>query len=177
MTMHDYQKENEDFVSGLSGLLGDRGLVANLRKWWSPATRHHAYPVLGRVKALKDERRQLVAALFAVHATSGANPHSSGGNSLGKAALMLAGGNSKSPGFDSMERHFRRLLACTDLDDLQPQLHRLVKRLSSSSVHIDYARLLGDLRRFDKSPEKVKTDWAVGFWQADESETQDQSPS
>ncbi len=171
MTKPDYQKQNEDFVADLIQLLGDRGLIANLRKWWSPATRHHAYPILGRLNALKDDRRQIVAALFAVHATSGKNPHSSGGYSIGKAALMLAGGNSKALGFDSMERHFRRLLACTDLDDLKPQLHRLVKRLASSSLTLDYARLLGELRQFENSPERVKTDWAVGFWQADEFET------
>lgn len=171
MTTSDYQKENEAFVSDLSGLLKDRGLVANLRKWWSPATRHYAYPVLGRIRALKDDRRMLAAALFAVHATGGNPPHVANGTSIGKAALALAGGSTKAPGFGSMERHFQRLLAADDLDDLTPHLHRLAKRLGNTSIPLDYSRLLGDLRQFRDHSQRIKTQWAVDFWQAAEPET------
>ena len=176
MTAQDPKIKNEEFVAALTALLHDRGLLANLRKWWSPATRHYSYPVLGRLRALDDERRTLVAALFAVHATAGRPPHAAGGASLGKAALMLAGGP-KGAGFDSMERHFRRLLASQDLDDLGPQLHRLVKRLERESVPLDYARLLGDLRQFDKYSEEIKTRWALDFWQTEEPATPDSNPS
>jgi len=172
MTTQDYQIKNEEFITALTGLLHDRGLVANLRKWWSPATRYFAYPVLGRLRALGDDRKILIAALFAVHATAGRPPHSAGGASIGKAALTLAGGL-KGAGFGSMEKHFRRLLAANDLADLGLQLHRLVKRLERESIPLDYARLLSDLRQFGKSPERIKTNWALDFWQAAEPTTPD----
>ena len=172
MTAQDYQTKNAEFVAELAALLHDRGLIANLRKWWSPTTLHFAYPVLGRLRALDDDRKTLVAALFAVHATGGRPPHSAGGASVGTAALKLAGGP-KGAGFDSMEKHFRRLLAANDLTELGPQLHRLVKRLERESIPLDYARLLGDLRQFDKSSERIKTNWALDFWQAAEPATPD----
>ena len=176
MTSQDHQSQNEEFVAALCSLLHDRGIVANLRKWWSPATRHYAYPVLGRLRALDDDRKTLLAALFAVHATGGKSPHAAGGASLGKAALQLAGGL-KGAGFESMEKHFRRLLAAADLDELAPRLQRMVKRLERESITLDYARLLGDLRQFGKFPERIKTKWALDFWQAVEPITPDTHPS
>ena len=166
MSTTDYQKQNEDFVVSLAKVCADRGHRAALRRWWSEGTRHYAYPILGKLFALDDDRKTLVAALYAVHSKDSAPAHVSGGNSVGKAALMIAGGSTSANGFDSMERHFRRLLAAESLDDLGPQLHRLVKRLERESIPLDYAGLLGDLRQFRNNPEAVKTRWALAFWQA-----------
>ncbi len=173
MTTQDYP-DNTAFVAELCGLLTDRGLIANLRKWWSPTTRHYAYPILGRLRALKDERMNgkiLCAAAFAVHALGGKSPHVANQTSLGTAVLALAGGSPKAAGFDSMEHHFRRLLAAESLDDLKPQLHRLVKRLGNEGISLDYARLLSDLRQFENYTERIKTEWAKDFWQANEPAT------
>jgi CRISPR system Cascade subunit CasB len=166
MSTTDYQKQNEDFVAALIKVCADRGLRAAMRRWWSEGTRHYAYPILGKLFALDDERKTLVAALYAVHAKDSAPAHVSGAHSIGSAALKLAGGSASANGFDSMERHFRRLLAAETLDDLGRQLHRLIKRLEREAIPLDYARLLGDLRQFRNNPESVKTRWAVAFWQA-----------
>lgn len=166
MSTPDYLKQNEDFVASLAKLCADRGHRAALRRWWSAGTRHYAYPILGRLFALDDERKTLLAALYAVHSKDSAPAHVSGGMNIGSAALKLGGGSSSANGFDSMERHFRRLLAADDLEDLGQQLHRLVKRLERESISLDYARLLGDLRQFRTNPEAVKTRWALAFWQA-----------
>lgn len=166
MITPDYQKQNEDFVASLIKVCADRGYRAAMRRWWSDGTRHYAYPILGRIYALDDERKSLIAALYALHAKDSTPAHVSGGNSIGTAALKLGGGSTSSSGFDSMEKHFRRLLAADDLDDLGRQLHRLVKRLERESISLDYARLLGDLRQFRTNPEAVKTRWALAFWQA-----------
>lgn len=165
MSNTDYQKQNEAFVASLVGLCADRGLRAATRRWWSKGTRHYAYPILGRLFALNDDRKTLIAALYAVHAMGSAPAHAAGSNSIGGAALNLGGGSTGASGFDSMEKHFRRLLAADDLDDLGPQLHRLVKRLERAGIPLDYARLLGDLRQFRINPEAVKTRWALAFWQ------------
>jgi CRISPR system Cascade subunit CasB len=166
MSTTDYQKQNEDFVAALIKVCADRGLRAAMRRWWSEGTRHYAYPILGKLSALDDDRKTLLAALYAVHAKDSAPAHVAGAHSIGSAALKLAGGSTSANGFDSMERHFRRLLAAESLDDLDPQLHRLVKRLEREAIPLDYARLLGDLRQFRNNPEAVKTRWAIAFWQA-----------
>jgi CRISPR type I-E-associated protein CasB/Cse2 len=166
MNPADYQKQNEDFVSRLTGICRDRGHRACLRRWWSEGTRHYAYPVLGNLSILDDDRKILLAALHAVHSKDSGPAHVSGGHSIGSAALKLGGNSTQADAFPSMERHFRRLLSADTLEDLGPQLHRLVKRLERESISLDYARLLGDLRQFGKNPEAVKTSWALAFWQA-----------
>lgn len=166
MSTTDYQKQNEDFVASLIKVCADRGHRVAMRRWWSDGTRHYAYPILGGLFALDDDRKTLVAALYAVHSKDSTPAHVSGANSIGSAAFKLGGGGPSANGFDSMERHFRRLLAADDLEDLGPQLHRLIKRLERESIPLDYARLLGDLRQFRNNPEAVKTRWAIAFWQA-----------
>lgn len=166
MSAPDYPQQNEDFVARLVHVCRDRGLRAALRRWWSESTRHYAFPVLGQLRALEDERQTLVAALYAAHAKDGAPAHVAGAHSIGSAALKLGGGSTQADAFPSMERHFRRLLSADLLEDLAPQLHRLVKRLERDSIPLDYARLLGDLRQFGNNPEAVKTRWAIAFWQA-----------
>ena len=166
MSTTDYQKQNEDFVASLARVCADRGHRAALRRWWSEGTRHYAYPILGKLFALDDDRKTLVAALYSVHSKDSTPAHVSGANSIGSVALKLGGGSTSANGFDSMERHFRRLLAAESLDNLGQQLHRLVKRLERESIPLDYARLLGDLRQFRNSPESIKTRWALAFWQA-----------
>ena len=165
MNHPDYQKQNEEFVARVVAVCRDRGRRSELRRWWSERTRHYALPVLGRLSAIDDQRRTIAAALHAVHAGESAPAHRPGGPSVGKAALILAGGNSNAAGFESMERHFRRLLASGDLDELAGQLHRMVKRLQRESIPLDYARLLGELRQWSRDPAQVKTRWAIDFWQ------------
>jgi CRISPR type I-E-associated protein CasB/Cse2 len=162
----DYQKQNEDFITRLVGICSDRGHRAALRRWWSEKTRHFAYPVLGRLFALDDSRKTLLAALYATHSKDSSPAHVPNSHSIGSAALKLGGNSTQADAFPSMERHFRRLLSAQSPDDLGSQLHRLVKRLERESIPLDYARLLGDLRRFGNDPEAVKTRWAVAFWQA-----------
>lgn len=173
MITPDYQKQNEDFVASLIKVCADRGHRAAMRRWWSDGTRHYAYPILGRLYALDDERKSLIAALYALHAKDSTPAHVSGGNSIGSAALKLGGGNTSANGFDSMEKHFRRVLAADDFVDLGQQLFRLVKRMerASPAISLDYTLLLKQLNFWTstKNPklrDQVKTDWALAFWQA-----------
>lgn len=158
---------DEPLIKQLVHLCSDknRGNRAELRRYWSPGTRHYAYPHLGRLGILggKNKANEIVAALFAEHPE-----HKLGGQRFGQAALNLAGGSPKANEFDSFERHFRRLLACdaADLEELGRQIHRIVKRMSKKSIVFDYNRLLWDLRRWESKSEDVKTNWARDFWQA-----------
>lgn len=170
----DYDADNRAFVERVVDTCKDRGKRAALRYWWSPATRHHAFPVLGALGAIDDDRRTLIATLYAVHAMETFSAHQAKGPRLGTAALRLGGGNAQATGFESMERHFKRLLACDTLKELEPHLHRLAKRLQRESIPLDYTDLLKDLRLFGNHAEQVKIRWAKDFWQAPDL---DQSPT
>jgi len=159
--MKNEKPTNEPFIDQLTRICQDRGHRAELRRYWSTATRHYAFPVLGRLGALGDHRlpEALTAALYAE------NPnHQPGGNSLGRAALKLGAGEA----FESMERHFRRLLSANDneLEELGAGLHRLFIRLERANIVLDYNDLLWDLRRWPKEADTIKTQWACDFWQA-----------
>lgn len=71
------------YVTRLASALDDkhRGDRAALRRYWSPTTRHQAFPVLGNLGALGDDRKTILCALFAEHpltrpATPSAKPPS-----------------------------------------------------------------------------------------------------
>ena len=141
----------------LQQIVEDRGNRASLRRYWSPTTRHQAYPILGRLGALDDNRKTILAALYAEHPEHKANI------SVGKATLLLG---KREGGDHPYDRHFRRLLSCDDISDLGQQLHRLIKRLSREGIGIDYADLHKRLNFWANYREDVKLRWASDFWQA-----------
>ena len=138
-----------------------RGDRATLRRYWSPATRSQAYPVLGQLGALDDTRKAILAALYAEH------PEHQSGLTIGKAALKLG---DRKEGEHPFDRHFRRLLACQDLGtidapgDLPAQLHRLIKRLNRDGIALDYAALHKNLNFWAKHRDLVLLRWASDFW-------------
>jgi CRISPR type I-E-associated protein CasB/Cse2 len=150
----------DPFIKKIIEACDDRGTRAELRRYWSPTTRHYAYPHLGHLQALGEHKKPdaYIAALYAVH------PNHSYGPNLGSACRKLAGDK----GFDSFERHFRRLLASESLDDVADQLYRIFKRMERESIPLDYEKLLWNLRSWNKKSEDVKTNWAMGFWNAPE---------
>ena len=145
------------FIKRLQAAVADRGNRAALRRYWSPTTRHQAYPTLGQLGALRDNRKTMLAALYAEH------PEHKIGQSVGKAALRLG---ERKDGNHPYDQHFRRLIACDSLDDLAKQLHRLAKRLQREGIGLDYAELHKNLNYWENYSEDVKVRWAADFWQA-----------
>lgn len=145
------------FLIHLRQICSDRGKRATLRRFWSPATRHQAYPILGQLGALRDDRKTYLVALFAEH------PEETKGLSIGKAALRLG---DRKDGEHPYDRHFRRLLACDTLEDLAIQLHRLVKRLAREGIGLDYEMVYKNLNFWSNYQEDIKVRWAADFWQA-----------
>jgi CRISPR system Cascade subunit CasB len=145
---------DEELVQKLVATCRDRGSSAELRRYWSPATRHYAFPVLGRIGVASPRSADAVtAALYAL------NPrHDVGGLRPGQALQRFAGGE------DSFDAHVRRLLASDDLDDVADQLQRLFVRLDREGISLDYNRLLWDLRNWAKQSEDVKTRWGQDYW-------------
>lgn len=152
----DDQTENT-FLSRLRRICGDRGNRAALRRYWSPTTRHQAYPLLGQLGALDDKRKTILVTLYAEH------PEHQKSQGIGKAALRLG---KREGGEHPYDRHFKRLLACDTLDDLAQQLHRLVKRLQREGIGLDYEMLYKNLNFWANYAEDIKVRWAADFWQA-----------
>jgi CRISPR type I-E-associated protein CasB/Cse2 len=155
--MPNNTEPKDTFLDQLIRLANDRGDRAALRRYWSPATRHQSYPLLGRLNAIQDRRKTITAALYSVH------PENHPGVTVGKAALLLG---DRKGGEHPYDRHFRRLLASDDLDDLAAQLFRLVKRLQREGIGLGYDRLYKDLNYWAGFSEDVKVRWAADFWQA-----------
>lgn len=153
------ERTNDPFVARLLRLQDDRGCLSHLRRFWSPATLHYAYPILGRL-GIPDPRRPdaITAALFAAHPL-----HQLGGPGIGKAALLLGDRKDDKHPYDS---HFRRLLASESLPDVADQLHKLVRRLEREGKALDYNQVMWDLRTWEKKAADIKTRWAMDFWQA-----------
>ncbi len=172
MTIHNKLRENEPFVEALlKHCHGDhnRGNRAELRRYWSPATRHYAWPHLGKLKAISSRQNESITPDGVLAALFAENPnHEPGGMRLGQSALKLAGGNQESDSFGAFERHFQRLLSCEDgnLEELGYQMYRLCKRLGRDSIALDFNSLLWDLRNWRNMSEIVKTGWARDFYQA-----------
>ncbi len=138
-----------------------RGERAALRRYWSPATRSQAYPILGQIGALEDNRKAILAALYAEH------PEHQHGLTVGKAAARLG---ERKDGEHPFDRHFRRLLACQNIGrtddpgDLASQLHRLVKRLHRDGIGLDFAELHKNLNFWANHRDFVLLRWASDFW-------------
>lgn len=149
---------NTEFLDYVSRTCKDRGNRAALRRYWSETARHQSYPVLGKLGALQDERKTILAVLYAEH------PAHRPGFGVGRAALAL--GKRSKEGEHPYDRQFQRLLACDTLEDLGHQLHRLVKRLDRESIGLDYQKLHKKLNFWKNYSEGVKVEWAAEFWQA-----------
>ncbi len=148
------EKPDEELIQKLVAACRDRGASAELRRFWSTATRHYAFPVLGRIGVGSPRSADAVtAALYSL------NPrHTAGGLRPGQALQRFAGGE------ESFDAHVRRLLASDDLDDVADQLQRLFVRLDGEGIALDYNRLLWDLRNWAKKSEDVKTRWGQDYW-------------
>lgn len=154
MTKDPTENPDEQLVQKVIAACRERGAAAELRRYWSPATQHYAYPVLGRIGVSSPRSPDAItAALYSL------NPrHSAGGLRPGQALKKFANGE------ESFDAHLRRLLASADLDDVADQLQRLFVRLDRESVALDYNRLLWDLRNWAKKSEDVKTRWGQDYW-------------
>jgi CRISPR system Cascade subunit CasB len=154
MSQDTPKNPDEELVQKVVAACRDRGSAAELRRYWSPATRHYAFPVLGRIGvSYPRSADSFTAALYAM------NPrHAAGGARLGQALKKFAGGE------DSFDAHVRRLLGCDDLDEVADQLQRLFVRLDGEGIALDYNRLLWDLRNWSKKSEEVKTRWGQDYW-------------
>lgn len=149
---------NQKFLDGLASACADRGQRAVLRRFWSKATHYQALPVLGRLCAIGNGPRSLVAALYAEHPY-----HSATARSMGQTCFGLAGGDGA-----RYDAHFRRLLASGDIEDVAHQVLQVIRRAArqGGKLPVNYLQLLKDFAFWRGYGDKVKAQWAKDFWQA-----------
>ena len=151
-------------IERLEKIQNDRGKMACLRRWWSPATRHYAYPVIGRIfggHCIGRTEIEIPAALYAIHPK-----HSNDLVNIGDTCRLIAG-----PDLDSFEARFRKILACQQIDgDLDQQIYRVGRLAHSKAVKINFVQLSEDLSKWKWRHRDIKVLWSRRFWKEPEAE-------
>lgn len=140
----------------------DKGLASRLRRADNPSTEYQSWDFLASmgVDLTSDYKRvphALVSAAIVRSKVSGA-----GGVSLGAAlASCFKEGSESEPG----RMRLRRLLACSDLDEVRRVLRPILSFIASKEAKdIDYVLLLQQLLKFPYQGQRVKAEWAQGFY-------------
>jgi CRISPR system Cascade subunit CasB len=163
MTGPPPSRQAQRFVDWLLQNQQDRGVMANLRRGFSPATEHYAWPHLAQFCPLDDDRQRMiytvVAACFAFH------PLDTSEGNLGTTLRSIA--HSQAAGEDPLatyESRFRRLITASTVDEVCQQLRPIVQAAKARMVPINYGRLLDDLLRWDFASRDVKVQWAAEYF-------------
>ena len=142
----------------------DKGLAARLRRADNPATEYQCWDTLTDfgVDLEKDYERLPFATIAAAIAKS--KPETNGGSPLG---MALASCYEDSRDNTSGKARLRRLLACENLSEVCRILRPLFGFIQSkSTMGLDYAKLLKQLRRFafEDARQRQKAQWAQEYY-------------
>ena len=66
------------------------------------------------------------------------------------------------------ERRFRRLLSCTEAEDVLEQLRSWIRLAAGKGVGVNYESLLFDLLLWNKYTDDIRVKWAKSFWHTGE---------
>lgn len=149
-----------ELIGRLQRMKEDRGLMADLRCYLVPGKRHRAWPALSRLNvALDDERKSMVAALFATH------PENTGQGNLGTTCRLIErkrdGGAAPDDKLSPTERRFQHLLAAEAGQEVFERVTRMVLLAKSKGIPVNYDQLETDLRHWN---ERTRREWASAFW-------------
>ncbi len=151
---------------------GDRGKLAALRRGFSEATAHYAWPHIATYCDITDERSRIIwltvaaaAATLAPH--EGLMPSSRGGNMGTTLRLLALGEHNKydEKALHSFEARFRRLLTCQTVSDLCRHIPRLILAATAKGKPVNVRQLFWDIRDWEhKERRNVRIEWAKGYW-------------
>lgn len=157
------QKHSDSFVGYLfQRCAQDKGFAARLRRADNPATEFQSWDTLAAfgVNLEFAPERQPFALIAA--AVARCQKPANGTLSLGKAIAQCFDDGNQS---DQAKARLRRLLACDQIEELCRILRPLLSLIQSRvSQPLDYARLLSELRWFDRSAQQTKARWAQQFY-------------
>lgn len=153
------------FVSGvIEQCQQDKGLAARLRRADNPATEYQSWELLASYGIDLEYEQQRLPFVTVAAAIAKAKTERNGVLSLGQGIAACYEGGREST---QATARLRRLLACDDLPELCRILRPLFSLIDSKTAQpLDYQRLLGQLRRFSRTEQKikVKAQWAQEFY-------------
>jgi CRISPR system Cascade subunit CasB len=154
------EKRSGRLLEHLKRLRDDRGAMANLRRGFSPATEHRAWPWVAQWCDLNDDRlRAIVTSVAAAFAT---HPELATEGNLGLTMREIAHGrDGGEKALESFEPRFRRFLTCQLSADVCQRLPGVIRAAAQRGVGINYRQLFIDLCYWG---DRVKLRWAEAFW-------------
>jgi len=162
----DEKSYSDKFLEFLSSRAGDRGIMADLRHGFSPATEYRAWPHIAKWCDLTNDRQRkiitTIAAGFAVHKRTAQS------GSLGQVMRLLAitGQQNVDEALMTFDARFRRLLACSSAEEVCEHLPGIIKAAERKGVTICFQTLYDHLWHWG---ERVKLMWARDYWGGEQS--------
>lgn len=142
----------------------DRGVMADLRRGFSPGTENRCWPYIAKFCNIENERErriwQCVAAGFATH--EGTAEKGNIGTTLRTLALDGSAGEIEDA-LSSFDARFRRLLSCSSAIEVCDRLPGILRAAKNKGIPVNYERLFHDLLYWGNG-EKVKVRWASAYW-------------
>ncbi len=162
MTTEEKKKNRgEAFVEFiLNRMKNDNGFRAGLKRADNPATEYQSWEFLAAfgVNIEKEWERRPFAVIGA--AVAKAKIEVDGFLGIGKAiAQCYEDGNAS----DQAKAKLRRVLACSNVEEVCHILRPLLSLINSHGVHLNYGQLLQDLLWFNVN-EHTKAKWAQDFY-------------
>jgi CRISPR system Cascade subunit CasB len=141
----------------------DKGFAAKMRRADNPSTEHQCWDFLAAFGIdLEKENERLAFALIAA-AVARSKIETNGTRRLGKALLDRYDGDKDGQG----KARLRRLLACEDVEELCRILRPILSLvLDKGKTELDHARLLRQISRFARDPQRIKAQWAQEYYGA-----------
>jgi CRISPR type I-E-associated protein CasB/Cse2 len=149
----------------------DRGILARLRRGLSETTRQEAWTVLGPCfgpMAIEVPVHATIAGCFALHPviwTPHPEPKEDAKRNFGWTYrnVRLAEPKGEEKMRDEKEPHtrFRRLLACSDRDEICQHIRHAIRLAKSKEAEVNYRKLFEDLWWWN---DWAKVAWAKAYW-------------
>lgn len=156
--MSEPREEVERLLAFLRKNREDRGVMADLRCGFSPAKEYRAWSHIAPYCPLKNDfKRRIVQTVAAGFATQ---PDGTAKGNLGTTMRLIAGGNKD--GLASFEGRFRRLLTCSDTEELCRMVPSIIRTAKAKGVPVNYAQLYCDLCYWNGG--RTKVEWAEAYW-------------
>lgn len=157
------QTHSEAFVGHLfQRCAQDKGFAARLRRADNPATEFQSWDTLAAFGVNLEHAAERQPFALVAAAVARCQKPANGSLSLGKAIAQCYDDGNQS---DQAKARLRRLLACDQVEELCRIMRPLLSLIQSRVAQpLDYARLLGELRWFDRSAQQTKARWAQQFY-------------
>ena len=153
----------------------DRGVLARLRRGLSEKTRQEAWTVLGPQfgpMAVDNPVYETVAGCFALRPVIWKpldNPREEAKRNFGwtflNARLAEPDGKKKMGNEKEPHARFRRLLACSNQDEICRHVRHAIRLANSKEKDVNYRKLFEDLWWWN---DRTKVEWAKAYWEVRE---------